>query len=69
MIFLPLLATLLLLLCPTAAASDIQETIDCVKAYIEKFKNKMEPQLFAIFEKSFPNTLETTIQHYNLTPG
>lgn len=28
-----------------------------------------KPQLFEIFKKSYPNTLETTIKSYDLTPG
>lgn len=28
-----------------------------------------KPQLFEIFKKSYPNTLETTIKSFNLTPG
>ena len=26
-------------------------------------------RLFEIFKKAYPNTLTTTIQHYDLTPG
>lgn len=29
----------------------------------------MDPTIFKIFQKAFPNTLETTVQHYNLTEG
>ena len=50
-------------------AADIQETIACIKQYIDSFKNDMEPRIFNTFKNSYPNTLETTVQHYNLTAG
>lgn len=58
---------LLLALCLPALAT-LQDTIDCVKAYIQTFEHSLDPKLFAIFKNSFPNTLETTIQSYDLTP-
>lgn len=30
---------------------------------------KQSPRLFDIFKKSYPNTLETTVKEFNLTPG
>ena len=47
----------------------INDTIACVKAYIESFKNDLDPKIFTLFKSAFPNTLETTIQHYDLTKG
>ena len=29
----------------------------------------MNSDIFTVFSKAFPNTLETTVQHYNLTEG
>ncbi len=47
----------------------INDTIACVKAYIESFKNDLDPKIFTLFKSAFPNTLETTVQHYDLTKG
>lgn len=47
----------------------INDTIACVKAYIDSFKNDLDPKIFTLFKNAFPNTLETTVQHYDLTKG
>jgi meiotically up-regulated gene 157 (Mug157) protein len=45
----------------------INDTIACVQAYIDTFQKDLDPKIFAVFKKAFPNTLETTVQHYDLT--
>jgi meiotically up-regulated gene 157 (Mug157) protein len=61
-----LVGTLLILICQPAPIND---TIACVRAYIDTFQNDLDPKIFAIFKNAFPNTLETTVQHYDLTKG
>jgi meiotically up-regulated gene 157 (Mug157) protein len=61
-----LLGTLLILITQTAPIND---TIACVRAYIDTFQTDLDSKIFAIFKKAFPNTLETTVQHYDLTKG
>jgi meiotically up-regulated gene 157 (Mug157) protein len=56
--------TLFLLL---SASAPINDTINCVRAYIDTFEKDLDPKIFAVFKKAFPNTLETTVQHYDLT--
>lgn len=63
-----LLSTILLLITPTIPAP-INDTIACVKAYIDSFQKDLDPKIFTIFKSAFPNTLETTVQHYDLTKG
>jgi meiotically up-regulated gene 157 (Mug157) protein len=51
-------------ICRTAPIND---TIACVQAYIDTFEKDLDPKIFTVFKKAFPNTLETTVQHYDLT--
>lgn len=50
-------------------SAPINDTIACVKAYIDTFQKDLDPKIFKIFKSAFPNTLETTVQHYDLTKG
>lgn len=50
-------------------AAPINDTIACVKAYIDGFQKDLDPKIFTIFKSAFPNTLETTVQHYDITKG
>lgn len=52
-----------------ADSAPINDTIACVRAYIDSFQKDLDPKIFKIFKKAFPNTLETTVQHYDLTKG
>mgnify|MGYP006995455753 CR=1 FL=1 len=38
-------------------SAPINDTIDCVKAYINGFEKDLDPKIFTIFKKAFPNTL------------
>jgi meiotically up-regulated gene 157 (Mug157) protein len=63
----PILIALLLccLLC-----DELNDTITCINSYVATYKGKMSSQLFDILVKAFPNTMSTTVQHYNIsTPG
>ena len=59
----------ILLLLALAFSSDLNDTLKCVRDYINSFQSSMDPHVFRVFSKAFPNTLETTIQHYNLKKG
>ena len=59
----------LVLLLSCTMSAPINDTIDCIKAYIDTFKNDLDPKIYTIFKSAFPNTLETTVQHYDLTKG
>lgn len=50
-------------------SAPIDDTIACIKTYIDSFKNDLNPDIFRVFKKAFPNTLQTTVQHYNITKG
>lgn len=60
---------LLAVLVVSSQQAPINDTIACVKAYIDSFKNDLDPKIFTLFKSAFPNTLETTVQHYDLTKG
>lgn len=67
---------IILLLILSIECSELNDTITCINQYIETFKDKMvtlplfkNPTLFNIFLKAFPNTMSTTIKHYNLSKG
>lgn len=63
------LITISMLLIIITKQAPINDTIDCVKAYIDGFQKDLDPKIFTIFKSAFPNTLETTVQHYDLTKG
>lgn len=64
-----LFITMLILLARQSSQAGINDTIACVKAYIDTFQKDLDPKIFTVFKSAFPNTLETTIQHYDLTKG
>ena len=61
-----LIFVVLIALAQLADSAPINDTIACVRAYIDSFQKDLDPK---IFKKAFPNTLETTVQHYDLTKG
>ena len=47
----------LLVIIGSCHCADLQDTINCIKKYIDGFKSSLDPKLFAIFKEAFPNTL------------
>jgi uncharacterized protein len=61
---------ILLILLWCCLCDELNDTIACINAYVSTYRGKMSPQLFDILVKAFPNTMSTTVQHYNISvPG
>lgn len=51
------IAFFVILLTCFSSAEPINDTIACIKAYIDSFQKDLDPTIFRIFKSAFPNTL------------